>query len=499
MRRRFTIIALLLAAGLALAGCDGFIRGDVEARIKEGQRLSAAERARLRAVQRGEILREAKPYYGTAVEVERGAVSGSPLPAAAEGARGIRLQLAGQASVTEIAAAITAASGIPVNIRTRYVLATGIVEVPIGTRMAVRHDGALSAFLDRMASRMDVAWSYDGKVITIDRMTRRTWNVALPLGATEITDTAPDGGSGTVITTARSLDAWEELRERLEPLAPPPARITLSPRSGRVEVFGPPSVLAAAAQVIEDAAAAALARIGLEIAVYWVDTGKADEFGMGLAAEGTVGEFTAGALGLLELPAAARGEAANGLVISREGLTINFAALAQDSSVVDYRLASTVSQSGSVAPVAITEEQNYVRGVTDERDEDGNVSRTYEIAELSTGLSITALPRLVTPRRIQLALTVSRRHLVGFDAPGDGNNVIQLPRIDNRAIRNETLLRVGETLVLSGYEQDVAQTDRRGVGTLRYLGIGGGTSVSRSKIRMVLLVRPSIIPAGEAT
>ena len=489
---------ILLAAALALPGCDSQIRADVEGRVEEGGRLSAAEKARQRAVQRGEILREDRPFYGTAVKAERGAVSGKPLPAAAEGARGVRLELGGQADAAAVAEAVTAATGIPVNIRTRYVLEDGAVDVPIGTRMAVSHEGPLSAFLDRMAARMDVSWSYDGTVITIDRMARRTWSVPLPLGATEYTDTAEGDGSGASVTTARSLNAWEELRQRLAPLAPPPARITLSPRSGRVEAFGPPSVLAAAGEVIEDTAATARTRIGLEIAVYWVDTEKADDFGLDIGADASAGEFAVSVPGLAELPAAARGEAVKGLVISRGGSRISFEALARDSAVVDYRLASTVSQSGTVAPVAITEERNYIRSVSEEKDDAGangetKVTRTYEIDELSLGLSITALPRLVAPDRVQLALTVSRRRLVKLEQKGE----IQLPRVEARAIRSESFLRAGETLVLSGYEQDRAATNRSGLGILRRIGFGGGTGAIRARSRMVLLVRPSVIPAGD--
>ena len=488
-----------MALAVALPGCDQEMRAGVESGIGQAQRLTAAERARLRAVQRGEVLREDRPFYGAAVQADRGSVSGQPLPAAVEGARGVRLELGGQADVAAVAAAITAASGIPVNIRTRYVSADGVVEVPIGTRMAASHEGPLSAFLDRMSARMDVAWSHDGRVITIDRMARRTWQVALPLGATGITDTAPDGGSGTSVSTTRQLDAWAELEARLAPVTPPPARVTLSPQSGRVEVFGPPSVLAAAGQVIGDAAATAAMRIALEIAVYWVDSSRADDFGIGLDASALAGDVSVTAAIPLELAAAARGEATAGLVIARGGSVLNFEALSRDGAVVDYRLASTVAQSGAVAPIAITEERSYVRSVSDEEDEDGNVRRSYEIGELSTGLSVTALPRLIGPRQVQLALTVSRRHLIGFDSPGDGSTAVQLPRIDSRSLRNETLLRVGETLVLSGYEQDVAAAERKGVGILRRFGIGGGTGVRQGKIRMVLLVRPSVIPAGGAT
>ena len=484
------LIAALLLPGLT--ACDDVIRNDAAAGLEQGRRLTAAERARQAAVQRGEILRETRPFYGTAVEVTRGAVSGAPLPEAVEGARGFSLALHGQADVETIAAAITSATEIPVNIRTRYIVAAEggpgeVIEVPIGTRMAAAWDGPLSGFLDRMGARMDVAWSYDGAVITIDRMTRRSWRLALPIGATTVTDSNESEQTGLSVTSTRALDPWAELGRRLAPLAPAPAQVTFSPEAGRVDVFGPPSVISAAGKVLDDVAATAATRIGLEIAVYWVDTDRADSFGVGINASRAIGPFNAA------LNAAAGGETAGGLVISRGANSVSFRALARDRSVVDYQLASTVAKSGTISPINITNELNYIRSFTTIRGDENNPgSSELEIDTLETGLSIVALPRLVGPRRIQLGLTISQRALVEFDEQGN----VRLPNVDNRAIRNQTVLAPGETLVLSGYEQDMADVGDQGFGVFRRIGLGGNSEAERRKVRMILLVRPTLIPSG---
>ena len=529
MTRRFSLLPALAAAILSLAGCDAGIRSDAGDGLEEGRRLTAAERVRMRAVQRGEILREERPFYGTAVEVERGAVSGTPLPRTVEGARGVSLSLSGQAGVESVAAAITAATDIPVNIRTRYVLPDGsAVRVPIGTTMTVRaYEGPLSAFLDRLAARMDVAWTYDGKVVTIDRMARRTWRVALPFGSTEMTDSASLANGTVSVTTLRSIDPWQDLQIRLAALAPPPAQVTLSPQRGRVEALGPPSVLAALDAVIRDVADVASMRIGLEVAVYFVDSDRADEFGIGLQSlfnglgsfkgrdiEGSV-VLGDGVDGLdvdteFRETGGERNESitlapvgqAGGIVLSRGSAFVSFETLARDRAVVDYRLATSVAQSGVVTPIRITRERNYVRSKTIERDgrgtgEDGSGNGsdagrvTYVIDTMETGLSVTALPRLIDGRQIQLSLVLNQR--AGEIRDIEGAEGIQSPDIDNREIRNSTVLAPGETLVLSGYEQDVAVRGDSGVGFLRRIGLGGKSEASRRKVRMIVLVRPTLI------
>ena len=484
----------LLVLPLLLAGCDAGIRSEADLGLREGQRLTHDQRNLLRSQLDGRVHREERPFYGAAVAVKRGEVSGKPLPKTFEGARGVSLRLSGQADVRAVAAAITSATDVPVNIRTRYVLAgesgaPNVVEVPIGTRMRVGYEGPLSAFLDRLAARMDVAWSYDGTVITIDRMTRRTWRIALPLGATTIEDTAAPQ-RGPSVSTRRTLDPWASLARRLAPLAPSPANVTLSPEEGRVEVFGPPSVQKAVGALLKDVAATANTRIGLDVAVYFVDSDRADEFGVSANITGRAGELQGGLL------AAATGGATGGIVLSRGDDRISFEALARDSAVVDYRLASSVAQSGVMTPISLTEERSYIRSVTREKaDENGNPGSTsYEIGDLETGLSVAALPRLIEGRRIQLALTLSQRAFRGFDADvlartGD----IQAPTVDNREIRNQTVLSPGETLVLSGYEQEITTRGDSGLGLFRRIGLGGKTEASRRKVRMIVLVRPTLI------
>ncbi|MBD1204834.1 MAG: secretion protein, partial [Rhodobacteraceae bacterium] len=74
---------------------------------------------------------------------------------------------------------------------------------------------------------------------------------------------------------------------------------------------------------------------------------------------------------------------------------------------------------------------------------------------------------------------------------------VQLPTIDQRAIQNDSVLTPGETLVLSGYEQEVATRSNSGTGAARFLGLGGSAKGSTRKIRMIVLVRPTIMPVGD--
>ena len=111
----------ILTAALVLSGCNA-IRKDADAGIKSGQTQSAAQRARLKAVMNGEVIREERPWYGRAILAKPAPVRGKKLPARFEGARGFALKLPGQADVKTIAAAVTGGTDIQVNIRTYRVI-----------------------------------------------------------------------------------------------------------------------------------------------------------------------------------------------------------------------------------------------------------------------------------------------------------------------------------------------------------------------------------------
>ncbi|MXX91322.1 MAG: hypothetical protein F4213_06480 [Boseongicola sp. SB0677_bin_26] len=494
-RRAAATIFLAMIVILSGSGCDRAIRDESGKEIENGRNLNARQRELLRSQMDGRVHKEERPYYGAAVQPKTGSVSGKPLPKAVEGARGVGLLLPETSDVFQVASAITDASGIPINIRTRYVTDRGIVDVPIGTRMKVDYEGPLSAFLDLVASRMDVAWTYDGKIVTIDRMVRRSWDVALPLGTTTFTSEERESRLGPKVGRSFEIDPWAELEARLLPLAPPPGLVTISREAGRVDVFGPPSVQRSVERVLDETMKAASQRIGLDIAVYFVDATMSDSFGIGFNVDGSFNTVE----GAFRMPGTvfSADSSGQGIIISNDGNDISFEALAEDRAVVDYQLASSVVQSGTITPISLTQRQNYIfNSSTEVEEEDGKVTQTntYDVQELITGLSMTVMPRLIKDRRIHLSLTFDEQTLITMDKLVDTEQtVIQSPKTETRRLENQAVLSPGETLVLSGYERESGSQTEKGFGLLRVFGIGGENKAATSRVRMVLMIRPTVI------
>lgn len=485
MKRLSGMGLLALMAIFILTGCAG-IEGANEATGRLGQ-LTEDQRARLAAAQRGQVHVANRPYFGTEARADRGQTRGKPLPKATEGPRSLSVNISG-AGIKDLAAIITDQTELPVNIRTTYTQPDGkIITIPIASRMNLRYTGTLSKLLDRIAARFDIAWGFDGNTITFDRMETRSYAVSLPSGRSQLQSSfgGVDGGSRSVQMTKSisEYDPWVDLQTQLSAVTPAPARITIANSAGRVSVFAPPSIQANAAAIIDDFEAIFATRIALEVGVYFVDAAKADDFALGLSVSGSSGSFL-GRTGILS---------GDGVITLRQGeVTASMRALAQNSAVVDYRLGSTIAQSGVISPIVLTRSQNYVARTTVTRGDSGT-STQVETGTVDTGISIHALPRLIGARKIQLSLTLLQNDLAALETFGTGEAQVQLPTLDQRALQNDVVLRPGETLILSGYEQESARRSNRGTGAANFLALGGEATGETRKIRMIVVVRPSLL------
>ncbi len=482
--RRLLLSSASLALVLALSACETIDQADQQ--INEAARLTNEQAARLAAAQRGEVQIVDRPYFGEAVRVPLGETRGQPIPREFEAAKGVDIQLRNE-GLNVFADRVTNLTGIPVNIRTVYTSENwNSVDVRAGASMRLHHVGALSRVLDIVASRTDTVWHYDGKAITFDTMVRTSYQIPLPTGSSSFSSSVNGlqaGGSSVSLTRGVELDPWGEIENRLAAVVAPPAEFQLNRNAGTVTVLGQPSVQKEVERVVDEFKAIYGARIGLEIGIFFVDSEKLSQFEGGI--EGAGSNYSVSGL--------ATALSGNGVAtLSRGAETLSFRALAQNEAVVDFRQASTIAQSGVWSPTVIKNTTNYVSG-TETSTTDGVTSTSITTGSIDSGLSIHALPRIVNNGKIHLNLTLLQSSLNGLDEFTSSNSTVQLPSVDERALQNDAILSPGETLVLAGYEQEYATRAVR----RNNLFLGGGNDAEIRKVRMIVLVRPAILPTVE--
>ena len=266
---------------------------------------AARHRGLLASQQRGGVVNINQPFYGN-----RGSLNdddrakrhnrGTPLPDEFQQDLGVEIMSKVPVDIDTVRTIITGATGLDVVLRTTYPTQTGVIEVPVSGTLLVDHRGPLSSLLDRVGSRFDLSWSFDGSSIRFDRMVNVAYDVPLPptsgtLGA-EVTGVRTGTSS---ISSGKSVkvDPWAEITDALKQVVPPPASVTLSPNTGKITVFGPPSVQQTAGEIIDQFSDVYLKRIGLEIATYFVDADRNGEVGFGAFLQGLFDDYQASSWG----------------------------------------------------------------------------------------------------------------------------------------------------------------------------------------------------------
>lgn len=523
----------------------------IQQKTEEVEALANALGASLQA----NVIEAQRPWYGSTIPETPERHPFSPLLSRPDA---IHLQSTDTVSLVELANIVEQATSLPIQIRSIYNdQEAQPFEFTVGERHPMDYRGSLGHVLNQIASRYDTYWDFDGTTITLEPLRTRRWFLPIPVGTTQFnqSSTGLGGGTTTVSTsTNHTLDAWASLEGLLRTELVAPADIRIFRDIGQLVVLGRPSDMVRVERALQEQLYIYRHRIGLEIAVYYVNSENIDQFNLQLTAllrrgsglqqavstgtavpsAGSARVFAnnsvpdnqavtsagnallqaqaaeenaqrlvsnpslrgtdlseAEALAALTTAQANTAVAQNSLAQARRANIrdatpasfIDFQQLASHDAVVDFRQGSSVTLSGVATPIILSRIRHYVSSQS--TDEENRT--TLETSTIDEGISIHAIPRLIDRNQIQLSLTVLQNALVALPDFLSGTARLQLPTTDHRSVSADTVLRPGETLILSGYEQDVTLADNS-----RAL-LGRGRDDRTTKIRLVLLVRPALI------
>lgn len=474
-------VLLSLTAALLLAGCQTTSLGNE--RVNTAARLTAEQRAQMREAAAGNVIHVDQPYYGQAVRAPLGQTHGLPLPQYAQQASSVSLPAEQGRGFLATMDAVSEQLDIPYLTKTQFTSQDGTSwDTPIVAQFSRSFEGTLSHFLDTISTRADVFWTYTGNSILFERMREVSYQLPLPNSSASMTTsiTGIDNGSGsTTFSSESNHDPWTEIEERLSAAIALPGSVAISRNAGTATVLAPPSGQATALRIVEEFREIYGKSISLDISVFYVRLAEISEFEGGLTAS-----FSEGTISGLTQALVSDGAA----ILSSGDIGVSLRALATNDAVVDYISASSVSQSGVPSPISLSSTQSYVSGETI-TTEDSTTTSALETDEIETGISIFSLPRLVDGGNVHLSLSILQSSLASLDEFTSGDSTVQLPASDSRSLSSDVILAPGSTLILSGLEGAYTTRDNR-----NNFFLGGHNETSVEDVRVIFIVRPSIIP-----
>lgn len=418
-------------------------------------------------------------------------------------------------SINEIASHISKISGY------RVQLAPDVASEGTNTLPDILYTGSLAGLLDNVTGSMNLAWRFNASnIIEIYRYENRMFRINALAGTTDTSTTLDttskssvssggsgggstsgnEGSSGQKTQIAANFDLWTDIRDVLKGSLSANGTLTVASSSGIINVRDTPMVLAQIEAQVENFNRIYSRQVQLDVQVYSVESNASDEYGTDfqLAWGQAAGKYGIGYQN--------NGTGSTG---SGPGLSavINSGPFAGSSLVLQalnsigkstlLTSGSVSSMSGQAVPMNVSTEQAYLQSysTTLTSGDAGNSTTTLTPGVVTGGFSMHFTPNILDDSRVMLRYSIdlsSIDQIATFESP-DGNSAIQLPTRSVRNFMQNVQLKSGQTMVLTGFQQNSDQTTNSGPVSSKAWFLGGKKNATKGVKTIVIVVTPKVL------
>ena len=112
---------------------------------------------------------------------------------------------------------------------------------------------------------------------------------------------------------------------------------------------------------------------------------------------------------------------------------------------------------------------------------------------ITTGFNMTLLPLIQEAGDVQLQVSfnLSDPPTIRNYSPKDGNSYIEMPYTKLRSLSQKANLRPGQSMILTGFDQNSTTTKKSGTFTPGNPLFGGGQSGENERSTLVIIITPT--------
>ena len=487
--------SLAVVSLLALSGCGLAAVEDARDEADAVARTAAEARATIESPRYTTVRRVDRPWVGLMqVTDERGA----SLPERFLADDAVTLPLAGAGDEAVLAARVEAATGLAVRfVGAAREDAVAAFAAPDGLSPAgTVWTGPLDRLLDTWTEAAGHAWRYDAGAgrIEIVRAQTAVFRVNALAGSerhgasSSTQDRAGEDGTGSLsaqsIETETVYDPWPEIEEQLAGLVSEPTRVTVSPASASVTVSGAPGDVRKVRGYLAWLNREVLRPVTLSVHLYAVRFERETDHGVDLS----VSELLGSSAGL-----AVTGDAVS--VVRPSGaedtLAATVRALSRAGTVSRVLSADIPSLNGKPAQFLELTSEAYLKELRTTAG-DGLAQTELVPGTVSSGFALSYLARITGPDEVLVRLSASLRDRPRFSTFTTDGHTIQLPAYGGRAVQVTRRIGRGETLVVTGFSDRGAVSDREGTVDADVPLPAGGRSARLVREERVLLIAADV-------
>ncbi|OGT41799.1 MAG: hypothetical protein A3F42_02210 [Gammaproteobacteria bacterium RIFCSPHIGHO2_12_FULL_37_34] len=435
----------------------------------------------------------------------------------------------------------TIASGANNNILTKY--QTGLNQT---ANVSINYSGTIKGALDLLASKTGYVYSIRKNTIYWQAFITRTFDIAfMPggtdylMGKTSSTSTAGTGSTsssttGTVSNYISSdssdseysnlqgkLSVWDDVEKTIQQILSPEGKVVVSQSTTSVTVRDRPTNVELVSQYIYNLNNNLSKQVLVKIQILSVNLSSDYTFGIDWqlvanafhnspfvvsANYGTPVSITATPSQLTTLPLGQAAFPANapqfGTMVNPTrqnqipSWTILLNALSQQGKTSVITEPRVICLNNQVSVIRITKSEGYVASVQNTSTGGGGTTTAAQntvTSQITPGMVITGLTLYILPKilkeNIYLQVNADLSTNDGFST-FTGNTSVQLPNISAKSFNQRSLVKSGDTMILSGFRQVSNQTGAAQVFNSQALG---GKGSKEGSLETVILITPIVL------
>lgn len=387
----------------------------------------------------------------------------------------------------------------------------------------LKYQGDIRGLLDMAASGLGLSWRSDSSGVYFYQQDTRTFQLVI-LNTKVNSSASINSGSGNQLgsgggTTGGTTgdissnqktdygmnsDLYDDIRKTIEQmLTPKSGRFWLSAATGTLSVTDTPDVLDRIGRYIEYQNKVLSRQVQLNIQIVSVTQTRNEQLGLdwGLVYKSlqNVGASLTGSMANASTSAASAGisilDTATGNAAKFSGSSLLIKALSEQGNV--SMALNQTDPTANLTPVAyqLSSQKGILSSSSTTATANVGVTSSMTTTTVTTGLFMTMLPFIQENGDVQLQFAFSYTSPPQIEKfiSADGNTRNDLPTTSTEGLARKVNLRSGQTLVLTGSEQQNVSADKQGTFTPGNFILGGGQTGTRGRTTLVIMITPVLL------
>ena len=348
-----------------------------------------------------------------------------------------------------------------------------------GERLEVSYTGSLRGLLDTIASLSGYGWDYDAKTnrVTFSATQVRTFTILSAPGlvsydsqisnksrertsgssisASGVNSTVTSGGMGSqtsqTLKNKLEYDVWREVEAGVKALLSKRGTVSINQGAGTVTVRDNYSRLQDVANYIKDVNARLARQVALTVKIWALEISDTSEGGVNLQAlfENDNISVVAGSLSDLGSASSASVSIVHGKLKGSSG-TVR--AMKEWGKATQLTSGGGLMMNNQPLSVHATTSRSYPAGMSLSTS-DYNQTSEITPGEVVVGAVVTIIPHILDNRRVILQCNSTLSSLDGMKEIVTDDINLEFPIVSNRSFSQRSRMKMGQTLVLAGFEQ----------------------------------------------